>query len=354
MGAGARRGSASGMIAVGLGLMAAASVSFLVTWLTRRYALRRDLLDIPNERSSHSVPTPRGGGVAIVVTVLGGMLLFWTVGLVAGRDLAGIGLGGLLVAVVGFVDDHRDLTPHVRASVHAVAALWALVWVGAPTSVDLGLAVVPLGWAGPGLALIGIVWLTNLYNFMDGIDGLAASEAVLAGSIGGALLLLTESTSLAFVALLVAAAALGFFVWNRPPAKIFMGDVGSGFLGFVFGVLSISGPGRDGVPILAWILILGVFFGDATITLARRAMAGERWHRPHRDHAYQRMAQAGWSHGRVSGTAGLITVSLGGLAASCVFWPRMTGILFIVGVWALAGVYRAVERKKAPAFGTRS
>ena len=218
-------------------------------WLTgrvRAYALARRLLDVPNVRSSHSTPTPRGGGVAIVVAVLLVLVAGVALKVIDSRLALALGGGGLLVAWVGWWDDHTGLRPPVRAAGHAVAALWALYWLGGYPTLRLGDFVVSLGPAGSLLALIGIVWAVNLFNFMDGIDGIAGVEAVTVGTGGALLLWAAGQSGGASVSLAIAAAALGFLFWNWAPARIFMGDAGSGFLGFSFAVLAIWSENTHG------------------------------------------------------------------------------------------------------------
>ena len=324
-------------------IVAAAILSWLLASRVRLYALDR-LLDIPNERSSHSSPTPRGGGLAIAVTALGGIVLaamwHWI-----GWDLA-IALtgGGLMIAGVGWIDDHRDLPALTRFAVQFISAGWAIFWLGGLRSLSLGSAVLNLGVVGTVLGFIGIVWAINLYNFVDGIDGLAAGEAISTGVIGGLLLLFTGNTGLAMVAFLIAAANAGFIPLNWAPAKLFMGDVGSGLLGYLFAVLAIASENSGAVPLLLWVLLLGAFVFDATVTLCRRIAHGERWYHAHHSHAYQRMVQAGRSHATVSSTILAINVVLAVFAI--IAWLRPT--LFLVSIAAgtvlLSIIYISVER----------
>ena len=158
----------------------------------------------------------------------------------------------------------------------------------------------PLGWFGSVIAALAIVWMINLYNFMDGADGLAASEATFVAIAAGVALMWNGELGLALIALSIGGAAGGFFVRNKAPAKIFLGDVGSGLLGFLFAALALVSDKAGGLPFLAWLILLGVFVMDATITLIRRIFRGERWYVAHRSHAYQRLVQSGWSHGKVT------------------------------------------------------
>ena len=207
-------------------LLAAAGVSLALTYGLRRYALARSLMDIPNARSSHRVPTPRGGGVAILVSFLLALPVFALTG-VLDRSAAAALLGaGAWVAAVGFLDDHGHVAARWRLLAHFAGAAWALAWLdGAPPLALFG-STVDLGWAGAGLATLYLVWLLNLYNFMDGIDGIAGVEAICA-CVGGALLyVLVGQPALVPVPLALAAAVAGFLYWNFPPARIFMGDAG--------------------------------------------------------------------------------------------------------------------------------
>lgn len=320
--------------------------SWILTGQIRRFALANAILDMPNARSSHAVPTPRGGGVAIVLLVLGGTLLAAPMGVLSYDVAAAFIGGGGLVALIGWLDDRRGVHAAVRAVVHCVAAGWAVFLVGGLPSFSTGAEHVYLGPIGGLLAVLGIVWATNLYNFMDGIDGIAGGQALCAGVFGGALLLLSASPGLASVAFLVAAATAGFLAWNWAPAKIFMGDVGSGFLGFCFGTLAVASENGGGVPLLVWVLLLGVFVVDATVTLLRRTLAGEVPYAAHRDHAYQRAVRSGMSHARVSGWVVLLNLGLGVLSVVAWWRPALLLPLFTGAMLLLLVPYVMVERRK--------
>jgi Fuc2NAc and GlcNAc transferase len=315
-------------------LACAAAATALLTGFVRAYALRSSLLDVPNERSLHRSPTPRGGGIAVVLVTLAGVAGLAAFGMVPPAMAWILGAGGVLVAVVGWLDDRHDVSAPVRALVHVAAASWAAGWIwGEPT---------PMAIVGA----VGIVWAINLYNFMDGIDGLAAAEAVSVGLTGGALLLGAGEPALAAVALLVAAAAAGFLPWNWAPARIFMGDVGSGFLGYSFATLALLSHRAGAVPLELWLVLLGVFFFDTTVTLVRRMARGERWYEAHRSHAYQRLVQAGSTHAHV--TALVLVVNLG---LALLAWLAQSGLLSqvgaaLAGTVALAILYFAIERRR--------
>lgn len=262
-------------------------LSFFMTWVLRRYALMNSLIDIPNARSSHLVPTPRGGGVAIVLTFLFCLpvlaqnnLMSWSL------TWALLGAGGS-VAVLGFLDDHGHIAARWRLLGHFTAAGWAIYWLGGLPALNLFGVMVDLGWFGALLAAVYLVWLLNLYNFMDGIDGLASVEAI-SVCIGGTLLyLLVGQSALVGLPLLLGCAVVGFLIWNFPPARIFMGDAGSGFLGMTLGILSLQAAWVAPQLLWSWLILLGVFIVDATFTLMRRLLRGDKVYEAHRSHAYQ-------------------------------------------------------------------
>jgi Fuc2NAc and GlcNAc transferase len=211
-------------------------ISWMLTGLLRRYAVSKNLLDIPNKRSSHVVPIPRGGGLAIVLTFFGGVLLLFIISELNSSVLFGLLGAGLLVAVVGFLDDHCHVSPKWRLLAHFSAVIWALAWFGEAPELSLFGYVVNLGWLGYVAIAVSLVWLLNLFNFMDGIDGIAASEAMFVAGSGFLFASLDAHAGLQFVAVILIGSTLGFLIWNWPPAKIFMGDVGSGFLGITLGI----------------------------------------------------------------------------------------------------------------------
>jgi Fuc2NAc and GlcNAc transferase len=300
----------------------------------RRYALRRSLVDLPDARRVHTRPTPRGGGAAIVLVSLAGVAAAGVLHQIPASVVHALLIGGGAVALVGWADDRRGVPPPLRAVVHVAAATWAL------TVTDVGLS--PVAFA---LASLWIVWSTNLYNFMDGIDGLAGIEAVSVGIVAGLLLLSTGRADLALVPLVTAAASAGFLAWNWPPASVFMGDVGSGFLGFMFGTLAVVSDRWGAVPVVTWVMLLGVFVFDATVTLVRRVARGERWYQAHRSHAYQRLVQAGVSPGKVSGAALLLNGGAAGLAWLALTEPRLQPACALAELVALSIVYLVIERR---------
>jgi Fuc2NAc and GlcNAc transferase len=270
--------------------------SAFLTGVVRRIALKRGVLDVPNARSSHSVPTPRGGGVAIAGTCLIAWLACWGMGLMPSGLVIALTGGGLAVALVGMADDYRSLHPGLRFLAHVASAGWALYWIGGLPPVQVGGQVYDLGVAGVLLGAVAIVWVINLLNFMDGIDGIAASEAAFISIAGAWFSLGTIMGSGAVPSLVLAASCLGFLLWNWPPAKIFMGDAGSGFLGFSIAVLALGASAEASAAPFVWLTLAGGFFVDATVTLLRRLLRGARVYQAHREHAYQWLSRRWRSH----------------------------------------------------------
>jgi Fuc2NAc and GlcNAc transferase len=275
---------------------ALAVLSAALTAILHRYAVARRLLDVPNARSSHAVPTPRGGGVAIVIT----LFMALTIGLfrqeVPLALAASLGIAGGLVAVVGFLDDHGHIAARWRLLAHFLSALLALCCLGGLAPLSVGDFTIQPAFLRNMFGLLFLVWMVNLYNFMDGIDGLAALEAVTCCLSMCVLFALTGHYNLLVAPLSLTAAALGFLVWNFPPAKIFMGDAGSGFLGLVIGTLAIYSSWAYSSFFWAWCIVLGVFIVDATYTLIRRALRGVKVYEAHRSHAYQSASRHAGAH----------------------------------------------------------
>lgn len=282
------------------------------TEIVRQYALRSSMLDIPNERSSHVVPTPRGGGIAIALTVLGAMPVFWRVLPDQRWAVCGLLVSGLLVAGIGFLDDRYGLSARVRVVVHFTAASWLLFCVGGDIRMELWS--INMSRISMPVFAIGLVWCTNLFNFMDGIDGFAGAQAFVASITVATIGLVHGDSLLTGVMLVAAGASAGFLFWNWPPAKIFMGDCGSGFLGFLFGAIVIIGLAKGSVTLASGMMVMPVFVIDATLTLLRRIVTGEPWYKPHRSHAYQLATQMGASHLQVTSFA-VICFAMAGLLA---------------------------------------
>jgi len=283
----------------GLTLLAVVAIgSFAISCLGTRTLIallrRRALLDVPNERSSHAEPTPRGGGIAVIGTIVAAWLALWMAGVLPVAN-AVIAFGAAGLAVVSWFDDVRGLSPAVRLLAQFVAVA-AGIWVLPKAAIFQGW--LPLGLDAIAAALLW-VWFANLFNFMDGIDGIDGGEAAAIGS--GLVLVATLGAvgdpGLAAAGAALAAAALGFLVWNWAPARIFLGDVGSVPLGYLLGFL-LYGLALHGQWQAALILPL-YFLADASLTLLRRLARGERVWQAHREHFYQRAVQRGLGHDAV-------------------------------------------------------
>ena len=313
----------------------ALAVSAWLTKAVRSLSWAHGLLDVPNERSSHTATTPRGGGVSIVIAATLALLLLRWIDAIGTQLLLALIGGGGIVAAVGFLDDHHRVRAVIRLAVHMVAALWAMACLGGLPPLQIAHRLVDLGWAGQGLALVAIVWILNLFNFMDGIDGIAASEAVFI-ACGGALLGLAyaSASGVPAAALALGAACLGFLLWNWPPATIFMGDVGSGYLGYAIAVMALAATRDNPAALWMWLILGGVFFVDATVTVVRRALRRERLHQAHRGHAYQRLARRWGSHQRV--TIAVIALNLGWLLPCALLAALYPQAAFWIALAALA------------------
>jgi len=280
----------------------------------RRFTIHRDMFDVPNARSSHDTPTPRGGGAVFSI-----LLLLAAAGLTAAgaphRDLWIALLGGeMLVAAVGWMDDYRQLPSFTRLTLYALAAGWAAGWIGGLPTVDMGFATLRPGVAGYVVSWAIILAFTNIYNFMDGIDGLAAGEGATVSFAAGALLIGSGEPVLGWVFVGLGAALLGFLRWNWEPARIFMGDVGSNLLGFVFATAALTTGRFSDVSVWVWALLLGVFVVDGFATFGRRLIRRLPPQQAHRSHAYQGAVQRGHSHAQVAAVATGINALLVALA----------------------------------------
>jgi Fuc2NAc and GlcNAc transferase len=266
------------------------ALSSLLTRVGLGYALARNIIDVPNHRSSHSSPIPRGGGFSVVLVFLAAAVILGVRGLLQPLETLGL-LAGLAIAIVGAWDDCWNLPIRIRLPIHlATAAIAVFSFVEFRTlRIIFGGQLLALGAAL--LIWLALVWLVNLVNFMDGIDGLAGTEAVtVAGLCCGISVATHGMNAVAILYGVLAASASGFLIWNWHPAKIFMGDVASGFLGYCFGTLALLAVATHTLSAYVPLILLGVFIVDASFTLARRMLRRERWYAPHRSHAYQHLA----------------------------------------------------------------
>lgn len=281
---------------------AALALAYVGVGGLRRWAESRQVFDIPNERSSHNRPTPRGGGLVIVILSTGGLILAWLLdSAISPADLVAYLVGAWLIAGVSWLDDLRSLPNRVRFAAHSLAAILAIVAFGYWRIVNLPLVgLVDAGWVGLPVTFVWIVGLTNAYNFMDGIDGIAGGQAVVA-AIGWAVLgWLSGQPLVGILGLLLAASSLGFLGHNWPPARIFMGDVGSAFLGYTFAVLPVIAAQHNPRLAVAGVLLVWPFVFDAAFTFLSRLRRRENVFAAHRSHLYQRLVIAGYNHRTVT------------------------------------------------------
>jgi len=316
-------------------LLSAFISSAMLTGLMREYALRKGLLDIPNTRSSHDKPVPRGGGVVFVALFVLIALVLYVLGypdyLGNTSYLSALFIGGVFVGAIGFWDDHGHVNTLLRLAAHSLVVFLAIAYIGAP-EIILATSLSITGWVSYLLVSVAIVWLLNLFNFMDGIDGIASVEAMCV-AVGAAILIYSKSHNMVPVLWLLVLSFLvaGFLVWNWPPAKIFMGDVGSGYLGYMLGMFAVITSSSDDLSIWAWMVLLGVFIVDATVTLVRRIISGEDWYRAHRCHAYQNLSRQWKSHKKVVYALLVVNILwLFPLAWVTGVWPEYSTLILIV------------------------
>lgn len=322
------------MLTTALLLAAATGLSsFLVARWLCRHADRVGLTDRPNERSLHVSVTPRAGGTgfAVLVPFAAAAGLSVTTGIVTAPQ-ASILVASLGLAAIGFADDRWTLPASVRFVAQFVAAtVVALSGVVLPT-LSLAGVTLTLGLLAAPLTVAWIVFVTNIYNFMDGIDGIAATQGLVTTAAIGVVSLASGRPDLGLVMLILGSGVLGFLALNWPPARIFMGDVGSTFLGFSFAAWSVLGAiDQRPVPFFAWVVVLSPFLADATITIVRRALRREPLWKAHRTHFYQRLVQSGWTHKRT-------TLLYGAFAA----WAGVMTVLHYGLGTPSAGIYAAV------------
>jgi len=320
-----------------------AVLSWALTGLATWYAARLGLLDHPGERHSHRHPTPRGGGAGLVLAVVAATSLIAPASVPASW-LSCIMPGFVALAVTGWWDDHRSLSVGLRFFVQLAVMLYLLACASSN------------GWMGGATAMVFaglfVIWMTNLYNFMDGSNGMAGLQGVFAGSVLAGLFWHAGDGQSALLGLLLAAACAGFLPWNLVRPRVFMGDVGSLALGFAFAALLVLGVSTGAFALPVGLLVMLLFLTDATLTLLARVMKGERWYNPHRQHLYQRLIANGWSHGRVAlfyQTINLVLILPGiGVAVHypALAWPvaLCLMLLFLVGWYLMTGRFGALAQ----------
>lgn len=284
--------------------------SVIATGAAYRYARHRQWFAVPNARSSHIVPTPSSGGVGFVAVTLALLALLGWSGRVDRSAVAALLVGGAFVAFIGWLDDRRQLRAGMRAVAYALAAAWAVWSIGGVDHLYLGVISMEFGYWGSLIAFASILAFSNFTNFMDGIDGLVGSFSVIVGGVLALLFFRAGAPGFAAVCAIIALTSLGFLVWNWSPAKIFMGDVGSVFLGFSFATVAVLAEQRRILPALLWVILFAPIVVDAGFTTLRRALRGERWWEAHRTFSYQRAVARGYTHQTVVLNAMLLECAL--------------------------------------------
>jgi len=273
--------------------------SYALIPLYSKLAPSLGLMDTPNARSSHSQPKPRGAGIVFVLTSL--VAIGWLYWLFGGLPPVfwGVVFAGGSIAVLGFADDMKELPAWQKLVFHIAAALIAMMSAGGFPTLNIGGYYLEMGTFGAVLATIFIIWCLNAYNFMDGIDGIAGSQAVFFLLSAGILVALQIDAGFLLLSVILSAGVGGFLIWNWAPSRVMMGDAGSGFLGISIGLLTIYGANVLGANLWPFIILMSVFFVDAKITLMRRLWRREKIYQAHRMHAYQHAAIKYRSHGKV-------------------------------------------------------
>jgi UDP-N-acetylmuramyl pentapeptide phosphotransferase/UDP-N-acetylglucosamine-1-phosphate transferase len=326
-----------------------AALAYISVIYIRRLALRHQILALPNERSSHSIPMPRGGGLAIVILVLGTSL--WVANQVeVNRSLVYISLGAIL-ALVGWRDDVSSLSPNYRFIVQGLVATISILGLGYFRVVRIPLlGELDLGAIGIVITFLWIIGMINAYNFMDGIDGMAGGVAVIAG-LGWMILSSNVNNPFVFwVALAIAATSLGFLAHNWPPAKIFMGDVASTFLGYSFAVLPLLSADQTGDALTVGTLLMWTVIMDTFVTFLRRLIKGENVFSGHRSHLFQQLVLGGYKHGTISFLYILLTFLAALLSYEWSHGDQVAPLLIFLGlplIWILLSIHAARLRSTA-------
>ena len=273
--------------------------AFVLSWVltprVRSYALNRQWIDRPGPRRSHHRLVTRGGGLALIMGFL--LALLWFV--IGSKWVLPIAVTTLLMLLLGWLDDVFTLNVGWRLGGQAVLAVIIMLWLGPVSEIQLAGQSITVPWLWSLLAVPALIWMVNLFNFMDGSDGLASSQSLFSALCFTLVFYAQNHAELALIALCLAAACAGFLIWNRPPARIFLGDAGSLPLGWCLGVLALVGTLTGAVSVWLAFVIVSVFVVDATATLFLRVIKREQWYTAHRDHAYQRLIRRNWSHQRV-------------------------------------------------------
>ena len=310
-------------------------LSFSLTYFIKNYAIKKSLVASVNERSSHTTPTPHGGGIALSLTWFIGLVYLYFTNQIE-ENLFYALICGLAIAIVGLIDDIIELKPKTRMIVFTLASAAGLIIIGGLETLSFGIFEISNIFVTSIFAMLLILWFINLTNFIDGINGYVGSEFVFLSLAG---FLIFGDAHFAVLAVSV----LGFLFWNWNKAKIFMGDVGSTLLGYNIAIFTLYYANIETSNLWIWIILFGLFWFDATLTLIRRKLNGEKLSQAHKKHAYQRLTQSGWSHYKVTNYAILVNIIL----FLIVYFISNITIAFVLSLMILYMIIKFVDRKKA-------
>ncbi|MCT7560526.1 MraY family glycosyltransferase [Aliarcobacter butzleri] len=310
-------------------------ISFSLTYFIKNYMIKKSLVATVNERSSHTIPTPHGGGIAIAITWFIGLFYLYFIGQIENNLFYAL-LFGAVISIVSFFDDIYELSPKLRLIIQTMVAIGGLYFLGGFETLTFGIFDIQNSIFTNIFAFFMIIWFINLYNFLDGINGYAGSEAIFL-SLAGFILFGGNH----FLVLVVA--VLGFLYWNWNKAKIFMGDVGSTLLGYNVAIFTIYYANQQASNFWIWIILFSVYWFDATLTLIRRKLNKEKLSLAHKKHAYQRLTQAGWSHYKVTN----YSIGLNILLFAIVYFISNIFVAFLFSFVVLVLVMKFIDSKKA-------
>ncbi|MDN5080209.1 MraY family glycosyltransferase [Aliarcobacter butzleri] len=310
-------------------------ISFLLTYFIKNYMIKKSLIATVNERSSHSVPTPHGGGIAISITWFIGLFYLFFTNQIEQNFFYAL-LCGIVISIVSFFDDIYELSPKLRLIIQAIVAIGGLYFLGGFETLTFGIFDIQNSIFTNIFAFFMIIWFINLYNFLDGINGYAGSEAIFLAFAG--FIFFTGNHFL-----VLAVAVLGFLYWNWNKAKIFMGDVGSTLLGYNVAIFTIYYANQEPTNFWIWIILFSVYWFDATLTLIRRKLNKEKLSQAHKKHAYQRLTQARWSHYKVTNYSIVLNI----LLFTIVYFISNIFVAFLFSFVVLVLVIKFIDSKKA-------
>ena len=310
-------------------------ISFSFTYFIKNYMIKKSLVATVNERSSHTTPTPHGGGIALCLTWFIGLVYLYFIGEIEPSLFYAL-LFGAVISIVSFFDDIYELSPKLRLIIQSTVAIGGLYFLGGFETFTFGIFDIQNPILTNVFAFFMIIWFINLYNFLDGINGYAGSEAVFLALAGFVLFGGNHF-------LVLGVAVLGFLYWNWNKAKIFMGDVGSTLLGYNIAIFTIYYANQEATNFWIWIILFALFWFDATLTLIRRKLNKEKLSQAHKKHAYQRLTQSGWSHFKVTNYSIGINLILFGI----VYFVSNIFIAFVFALILLILTMKFVDSKKA-------